>query len=129
MNYYSDGYTIKRNPSPIGGGYVVTDANGEIVKEEEILKKGLTNNEAELSGLLAMAWIAKPGDELFIDSMTVFYWGRSGRCKARPDLTPMAKEVKHLVFSKGLVVTWCPREKNKAGIYIENKQYDNWLKK
>jgi len=74
MIYYSDGYCIRSNPSPFGGGFTVTNSHGDVVEEGEVQKKGFTNNEAELLGAAKAIEIALEGDTVIIDSQCILYW-------------------------------------------------------
>lgn len=121
MTYYVDGFNYHGNPSPTGGGYTIFD-EAKLIKRQEILKPGLTNNEAELLAVLAAAQLADEKDTIYTDSMNTIYWCRSGKPKARPDLKDQANAVKRLLYSKKLKLKWIPREQNLAGFY--NDAYD-----
>jgi len=120
MKIYTDGYTIGKNPSQKGGGYVLTTELGERLHREHILQENFTNNEAELLGINKASQFASMGDEIVTDSQVAKDWAKNGFCKARPDLSPRAKEAKENIIFKKLTVTQVPREQNQAGIYIEN---------
>ena len=123
--YYSDGYTIMRNPSVYGGGYVICNEKGEVLKHEVVEKQGLTNNEAELLGVYETLKLCAPFSKIIIDSMTIFYWVRSGKPKARKDLTLICSEAKRLKEEKKIEIEWKKRDFNLAGIFIEKMQFEN----
>lgn len=125
--YYSDAYTIHTNPSEIGGGYVVTKGD-EIIEEKVIHKRGMTNNEMELIGVGVAVNKAENGSIVYTDSQNTFYWVRSGKPKARPDLAPLALSIHNLVKEKEITLKWIPREQNIAGIIIENREYADMIK-
>jgi len=120
---YTDGYTIRANPSEEGGGFVVIDKKG-IIHHQEIAKKGFTNNEAELLGLLYAVSIATRASYVSTDSQNSLAWVKSGKPKARPDLQPIAQMIKSIIKLKKLNVIWQGRDDNLAGIYIEKMQYE-----
>lgn len=119
MKIYSDGYTIGRNPSNIGGGFVVMNELKEVLNHTEILKVGMTNNEAELLGVLKAAELAGEYDTIITDSMNTLAWVLKRKCKARPDLKPQANEAYSYILQKNLDLIQQPRDTNLAGNYIE----------
>ena len=122
MVYHTDGYTIKSNPSKIGGGFTICNGiDGELIKTKEIRKKNFTNNEAELLGVLESARLLPQNSEIITDSMNTIYWVRRGKSKARPDLDKLCDEAKELIKQKNLKITWKPREENWAGVYNEER--------
>lgn len=119
MIYYTDGFTIGKNPSPVGGGYTIVDENDTLIKQVAIEKPGMTNNETELLGVLEALKICRNGDKIVTDSENTRAWIKSGNPKARPDLKPLCVEAKELVERKKVTVEWQPREANLAGIRNE----------
>lgn len=119
MKIHTDGYTIGKNPSNKGGGYVLTDENGTKLHREHILQGRFTNNEAELLGIHKASQLASKDDEIYTDSFTALSWVKRGKCKARPDLSSKAKEANENIKFKQLKVIQIPREENQAGNYIE----------
>ena len=119
MKLYTDGYTIGRNPSKIGGGFVVMNEFKEVLAMNEIKKEGMTNNEVELLGVLEASKMALRGDEIITDSMNTYWWVMRRKCKARPDLRPQAEEAYKNICDKGLKLIQQGRDTNLAGNYIE----------
>lgn len=118
MKLYADGYCLRKNPSPIGGGWTVATRK-RLIKTQEVLKEGFTNNEAELLACYNAILLADKGDEVVVDSQNTLAWINRGSCKARPDLSHIAFAAKKEMFEKGIRVYWLPREKNFAGHYNE----------
>ena len=118
---YADGFNIQSNPSPVGGGYTITDEHGTVIKQETIYKSGWTNNEAELLGVLEALKLIDAGGEVYTDSMNTIRWVASGRPKARPDLTSQVKEAKDLISMKDIKLAFVPREENLAGLENERR--------
>ena len=53
MKYYTDGFLNGRgNPCKRGGGYTIADEKGVVVEHEQITSSSLTNNEAEVTGIV-----------------------------------------------------------------------------
>jgi len=122
MTIYTDGYTIGKNPSLIGGGFVIMDEELKILCMQEI-RKPMTNNEAELLGILKATELAKNGDEIVTDSMNSLQWVMNRKCKARPDLKPQAQQAYINILEKKLKLVHRPRQENIAGNYIEFTLY------
>ena len=116
---YSDGYTIFKNPSN-QGGFVITNNRGTPIFEGYFEKPNITNNEMELRGLAKACELAKKDTKVITDSFTAYCWISNGFCKARPDLSKVARQANRLLEEKNLCLTQVKRDKNKAGIYIEN---------
>lgn len=116
---YADGFNIGNNPSKIGGGYTITDEHGTVIMRQTIYKENWTNNEAELLGVLEALKLADSGAEVYTDSMNTIHWVKSGRPKARPDLTPQAQEANNLVKRKNIKLLFIRREENLAGLENE----------
>lgn len=108
-----------QNPSKVGGGYVVMNEKQQLLAMIEIRKPYFTNNEAELLGVLKATELASEYDTIITDSMNTFYWVRKGKCKARPDLSPVAAEALSNILQKHLELIQEPRETNLAGNYVE----------
>lgn len=117
--FHVDGYMIKSNPSPIGGGMTVF-YNGEFLLSQELLIPNVTNNETELRACCEAIRLANNGDEIIVDSQNTISWLRKGRTNARADLLPMIQEYREMMRYKGLRIKWEPRENNLAGIYNES---------
>jgi len=125
-NLYSDGYTILKNPSDIGGGFVIIGTK-KAFYEEEIKKQGMTNNEAELLGVYKALQIADKNSIIYTDSQNTMAWIKSGKPKARPDLKEICQQAKKLKAIKNIDIKWVPRDENDAGIYIEEQQYEEQM--
>ncbi len=117
---YTDGYTIKRNPSKIGGGFIVMNETGKLLHHEKILKPNFTNNEAELLGVIKAIELADEGDTIMTDSNVTLCWIFYRKCRARLDLKPKAIKAYALMEKKYLSLEQIRREENLAGIHIEN---------
>lgn len=126
MKYYTDGFTLLKNPSPTGGGYSILDENGTVITVKNIKKEGLTNNEAELCGLVDCLERAEMYDEISTDSMNTIAWLRTKKLKkvARQDLLEIIKRGQQLIEEKHINVMWEGREVNLAGIYNEDTGLD-----
>ena len=122
MIFHADCFIYGGNPSKKGGGYTITDERGELILQEEVLKCGFTNNEGELLGVLKALMLASHGDTVVTDSQNAIAWIKSGKPKARPDLTEFAALAKKLAAHKGVSVRWTPRAQNAAGVYNEQHQ-------
>jgi|ERR1035441_100156 hypothetical protein len=120
MTYHCDCFVYGGNPSDKGGGFTITDEQGNLLWQVEKLKPGFTNNEGELLGVLYAAMLASHGDTIVTDSQNTIAWTRSGNPKARPDLRSFAGLAKKLISLKTLTLIWKPREENAAGVYNEN---------
>ena len=118
------------NPSETGGGFVVMNELGENLAEEIILKKGFTNNEAELKGVLKATELAGEFDTIVTDSRNTIAWimSKKRKMKARPDLKEFADKALTNILDKNLELIWEGRETNKAGIYIEFTLQQNFEK-
>ncbi len=121
MIYHTDGFTIGGNPGKVGGGYTIVDETDTLVEHVAVEKAGMTNNEAELLGVLAALRVSSGGDKIVTDSRNTMAWVKSGNPKARPDLKPLCVEAKELAESKRVTIEWQPRAANLAGIYNEQK--------
>lgn len=117
---YTDGFTLGKNPSNLGGGFVLVNEHGIEVGRQTFYKKGYTNNEGELMGVLFATELIEPGGEIYTDSMNTVHWVTNCRCKARPDLKPAAQTAKINILEKKLKLIWLPREHNLAGLLLEN---------
>jgi ribonuclease HI len=120
MKYYTDGFTLNKNPSPIGGGYTIFDTYG-LIKTVTIIKKGFTNNEGELLGLNECVKFADKMSTISVDSKCIISWVKKGKSKSRPDLTDIILETRNLIKDKNIFLIWESRDRNLAGIYNESK--------
>ncbi len=129
MKFYIDGFTKLRNPSPIGGGYSIFDENNTLIKVENIKKIGMTNNEAELLGLLNCLKEVKIGDTISTDSMNTIAWIRTKKDKkiARQDLLPIILECRQMIDSLKINLIWEGRDYNLAGKYNESSGIDTGI--
>lgn len=122
---YSDGYTIGKNPSSQGGGYLLADENGNLIKTEEFNisnyypERKYTNNEAELMGVLEATRLIENGGEIYTDSMNTIRWIKNCKFKARPDLKQFGMEAKINILEKNLELIFISREENLAGQILE----------
>ena len=120
MVYYVDGFTIKSNPSKIGGGFTVVDEAGKLIHRQEY-RRWFTNNEGELQGIYFAAQLAKRGDTIFTDSQIARNWVLRGNSGGRPDLRHVAGQAQFWVSDKRLQLRWVRRDQNLAGVW--NEQY------
>lgn len=109
---YSDGFSNKKE-----SGYTVCNADGDVLVRE-VFPNRRTCNEAELRGVRAALNYSQ--DSVITDSKVVTYWVQSGKCQARPDLTPVVREVQTILRERGIRLKWLPREENLAGSYNES---------
>ena len=123
MIYYTDGFTIWRNPSPKGGGYTVIDATNTLRSYQVIAKKGFTNNEGELLGILNALELAETGDTIISDSRICINWILRGQAGTRIDLWSRAREGQKLWRIKKINLKWENRRDILAGQYNERTKH------
>src|SRR3990167_8462361 len=123
MKYFTDGYTLLRNPSPVGGGFSIIDENNKLLIHERIEKVGFTNNEGEILGILWCLEICKEGDIISTDSMCAISWVRTGKSKSRKDLKEIFEKCQRLKNEKKVNLMWESREYNLAGHF--NEEFDS----
>lgn len=132
IEIHTDGYTIRGNPSKIGGGFTIVglhaDGREELILTHRILRnpvlfadRPFTNNEGELLGVVFAAVMAPKGMKIVTDSHNTEAWLKSASPKARPDLAWLCVLGNQLIRQKELIVEWRPREVNLAGQYNEFK--------
>ncbi len=123
--WYVDGFLRgMANPSPFGGGWVITDEAGVLVEKINVECLGFTNNDAEIGAIQHCLNLCSEGDEIFTDSRVAELWVKSGKTKARQDLGTLLTELNAIMHQKKVAITWIPREKNLAGIMIEKSQIE-----
>lgn len=113
MKYYTDGFSNNKS-----SGFTICDSDGQVLFRKEYPRR-ITNNEAELMGVYEAIQHIQDAT-LITDSKVVTFWVRAGRCKARPDLTPIAEETRRLLKERAVQLQWRPREENLAGRYNES---------
>lgn len=139
MEIHTDGYLKSPNPSTQGGGYTVIaveydEREGKqtkVLKQEEF-DRPMTNNEAEILGLIAAIELARKGDTVVTDSNISLIWLFRGYASARRDLDPIISAAKKLANEKKahiknyqllndaeIVIEWRPRDENEAGKFNE----------
>lgn len=121
---YVDGYTIGHNPSRTGGGFVISNPEIQSILVEKYAQFNFTNNEAEVRGLARAIEMVDEGGIVYTDSYVACCWVRKGKAKARPDLNELCKSANELQKIKNVKIKQIPRERNLAGIYIENQQLE-----
>lgn len=121
MIYYVDGFTIRSNPSLIGGGFTIMNERGIIIKREERQQPGFTNNEGELLGIAHACVEAHPGDTIISDSRIAVKWVERGKSGSRFDLKDICLLARELIHIKQLKVLWEGRETNLAGQYNDDE--------
>lgn len=119
MTYYTDGFTIDKNPSQVGGGFTVVDKNNNLIVRQEYRKLGFTSNEGELLGVARAACLCDPFDTIITDSQNTLRWIENGYSKTRPDLSDVCLLTSELIGAKHIELRWEPRDTNLAGIYNE----------
>src|ERR1035437_354359 len=120
MKYYTDGFLNgKGNPCSRGGGYTIADEKGAVVEHEQISSASLTNNEAEVTGIVRALEICHNLDEISSDSKCCLFWVKNGSSRARPDLDSLLKIGNRLWHQKMVNMHWERREKNLAGFLNE----------
>lgn len=117
------------NPGPASYGALIRDADtGTVIAERGETIGVATNNVAEYSGLIAGLKLFQehtPGAELEVrmDSKLVIEQ-MAGRWKIKhPDMVPLAAAARELMPA-GAVLTWVPRERNKAADALANAALD-----
>jgi len=97
-----------------------------VLKRTEFYKERIgdkTNNEGELMAIYLGLDYAKNGDTIYSDSQLAVNLV-NGIWKARKKhLIPYLRQIKRKLEDKKVDIIWLPREKNKAGILIEDMQY------
>jgi len=116
---HSDGFQFHSNPSPVGGGFTLVDGGGDVVERKTILKVGMTNNEAELLGVVRAVELIESKGIVYTDSQVIARWVHRGRARGRPDLNEVIRKCKELVKKKKVEIKVVPRNENLAGIYNE----------
>ena len=120
MKYYTDGFLNGRgNPCPRGGGYTIADEKGKVIEHEQISSSSLTNNEAEVTGIVRVLEICHTLDEISTDSKVCLIWVKAGFSRTRPDLDSLLKICNRLWHEKMVNLHWERREKNLAGFLNE----------
>lgn len=117
MKYYCDGGGWNGEHSRWG----IVDQNSRLIMYAKIYgHDSVTNNVAEYSAVLNAIMLAKDGDEVISDSQLVIYQliGRY-KCKAL-HLKPLYETGVRLLGMKNIKLTWEPREKNLAGIFLDS---------
>jgi len=119
---FADGFLFRANPSPTGGGYTVVNKQGEVLAREIIEQPGLTNNEAELRGLIRAIELAEKRSSVGTDSRVARAWVCRGRSRARRDLRTILKRTRKLLLEKEVEIVFVPRELNPAGILNDRQR-------
>lgn len=108
MPTFVDGFSNNQS-----SGFTICDEEGILLLRKEYPRR-ITCNEAELQGVLAA--VEHISDTTLItDSKIAMSWIKRGWCKARPDLTPIARRIKSLLTERRVKLVWMPREQNLAG--------------
>ena len=121
---YTDGFLFNTNPSPIGGGYSLVNGDGYVVERTEVLKYGMTCNEAELLGVLRATETSKLNGFILTDSQVVKSWIKRGESKNRADLNDVIIKCKNMVCQNNIMILFVPRNKNLAGLH--NARFGTW---
>lgn len=116
---YCDGWSLSRNPDPVGGGYTILweEKGKQVTTVVREFKSGWTNNEAELNAIALALRHCGYGGKIITDSMTCIYWLRARRSRARPDLNSLIVLISKGLKQANISLEWQPRHLNLAGIY------------
>lgn len=115
--YYFDGSGT--NEKTFGGIICYNSTYGNYIKKFDLSDMILTNNEAEYLAFILCAIECEDDVVIFGDSKLVveqINW--NWKVKA-DNLKSLHLVATNLLSKKRLIVKWCPREKNLAGIEIE----------
>lgn len=130
--YYTDGFVKGKNPSYQGGGYTITDKDGNIIFQYHYYRNGedkrFTNNDGEVLGIIHAIAIAEEGSIIVTDSKTAMWWVRKGKSKTRPDIDYSLLYAKNLALQKKIQIKWESRDINKAGQINEFGKVDDFIK-
>jgi ribonuclease HI len=114
MKIYSDGFASSK-----ACGYYVVNEKGKILKKNSFLSGTYTNNETEYMGFIRACYHAKIGDTIITDSQLIVNQV-SGKWKVKhKHLQYYVDMAKKFVRIKKLNYEWLKRDKNLAGIIIE----------
>jgi ribonuclease HI len=100
-------------------GYIVTDPDGNILKQEIFKAKKYTNNQTEYLAVIAACKLADFNDILYLDSQLVVGHSLRGWKQNCAQLIPLCNIVKSYIKQKNLKLRWVSRKENVAGIYVE----------
>jgi len=117
---HSDGFQFHANPSPVGGGFTLVDSDGDVIERKTVLKVGMTNNEAELLGVVRAVELIESEGIVFTDSKVIARCVHRGRARSRPDLNEVISKCKEQIKKKKVEIKFVPRKENLAGLYNEN---------
>ena len=102
---------------------VGTDANGTVIFEKKI--GDVTNNNGEIQAIVTMLQYIKDNKLedaiIYSDSQIAVNWTKKGKTKDSPSNEPFVILAHRLVEETETKLIWIPREKNKAGHFIEDK--------
>ncbi len=113
MKWYCDGFIL-----PNGGGFAIVDENN-FLRARGVCMREITNNEAELRGILNTLILADRGDTVSSDSACCIWWVRKGKSKVRKDLIPLMQEANRIMQEKAILLIWEGRDDNLAGHWNE----------
>ena len=129
--YHTDGGCKSNGSEDAWGIAVATDLEGKIIIEQKIIKFGrlekVTNNVAELEAVrLLLKKLSKNPFPIEIQTdseLTAHLLNREYSTKYGYLASIVLKFLKiiHTDFKDQVTISWIPRDKNIAGIYIENK--------
>lgn len=107
MIWYSDGGLDKICACDSLGNVFIDEING-------------TNNENEYRAMILALSKCSSGDEVRADSMLVVCQLSKGWKVKKPHLKHLFEKARSLYKGRGILLTWVPREENKAGIILED---------
>jgi len=117
---YVYGFLFNGNPSPVGGGYVVVDSEGQLLARHTMPRPGMTSNEAVLRGVRRALCLAPHYGTVITSSQTVKRWVRAGHSPARTDLKGVIRATKRMRGKKRVKIKRVSvRSDNLAAVYAD----------
>ena len=135
LTIFGDGGS-RGNPGPAAFGFVIYDAEMNIIHKQGTRIGINTNNVAEYSAVIsALEWVEKEGSgsisqiDFFLDSQLVVSQ-LTGKFRVKhPNMIPLFTKVKHLINRVGVPVTFTavPRAQNSKADEMVNLALDNQI--
>lgn len=119
--WYCDGSTYKNGQKGQDSSYCVVCPSGMVIREHI---GDYSINVAELSAILHAVTLADPNDLICTDSNICVNWVKNWKpTKNNRHVRRDVSLIKSIVEKKKLNLLWVPRDKNMAGIEIENEPF------